>query len=540
MKRILFFATLLMLIVCSSANATLWVRNGNFFMRFFDLNEGNGLELVRYYNSVGYEKSIFGYGWGTTLGPKLYSINGMVTIEELSGGGKSHFIDKKVDTISSVVDRAIKSAEISGQGGDYAVKLKQYLLQDLNSLFEFAKKHGLYGYVPKEGAQLSCIERSAEKLTKIRGGYAREKVDSTVDLFDDSGRIVRQKMKSGRFFVYTYDQRGNLDSIKDQLGRWMKFYFSDQGLLQKIVLFNNKITEYKYNDKGDLIEARDTAGHVYTYKYNNYHKLTEVVLPSEKGTSAVSRIIVRYQDNTGRAIYQKTEDGWETFLEFSEDKDKNQNYESVNVIKKFGKQAFSEKYEYWKRPRPDGSFYDYKIRETAANGKQKTTVYTMCCSTPLVISDGDKITRFEYNAKGLLNKKVYPDGRIIEVKYDSKDRVESVLNNGVAYKFGYNQLSQLSMAGTKMFSFAMEYDGNGNLSKIQDSRGYSFGLKYDQKGRLSELVSKYGSLVFNYKYSSEEPEITTKGNVSEKAWEIRRVYQDYIDTVMVYSLTTLM
>ncbi len=539
MKRIMLGILVLFLLVCSNAESTIWIRNGNFFMRFYDINEGNNFEFVRYYNSVGYDKGLFGYGWGTTLGPKLYSINGMVTIEELSGGGRSRFIDKKKDTISSVVDRAVKSARIEGQSADYSVKLKKALLQDLDSLFDFTQKHGLFGYVPKEGTVLDCVERVGERIKKIKGGYIREKVDGTLDHFDDSGRILRQKMKSGRSLVYAYNQKGQLDSIKDQLGRWMKFYFADKGLLQKIVLFNNKITEYKYDDKGDLVEARDSAGNVYSYKYNNYHKLIEATMPPVSKGGAYRRIVVRYEGNTGRAVYQKTEDGWETYLEFSSDKDKNQNYESVSVIKRFGKEAFSEKYEYWKRPRADGSFYDYKIRETASTGRQKTTVYTMCCATPLVIDDNGKITRFEYNTKGMLSKKVFPEGRIIEVKYDDKDRVASVINNGVLYKFGYNDLSQLSYAGTKNLAFNMEYDGNGNLYKISDNKGYRFDIKYDQKGRISELVSKYGSLLFNYSYASDEPEIVAKGSVAEKAWEIRRVYQDYIDTIMVYSLIDL-
>lgn len=537
MKRILFIVLTATILFAPQAYSTVWIRNGNFFMRFYDINEGNGFELVRYYNSVSYDKGVFGYGWGTTLGPKLHSINGMVTIEELSGGGRSHFIDKKKDTISSVVDRLVKSIEVEGQDASYEAKLKERLLQDMEVLFDFAKKNGLGGYVHKEGSQMECIERVGEKLKKIKGGYIREKIDGTSDYFDESGKIVRQKMRSGRYLIYSYNQRGLLDSIKDQLGRWMKFYFNSSGLIEKVVLFNGKVSEYQYDAKGDLISSKDTSGQSYSFKYNNYHKLVEVTLPSKTGK--YSRILVRYEGNTGRAVYQKTEDGWETYLEFSDDKEGNQNYSSVGVIKKFGKEVFSEKYEFWKRPRPDGSYYDYKVRETAADGKQKTTVYTMCCSTPLVVDDNGKITRFEYNAEGMLSKKVFPDGRIIQVKYDSSDRVDTVINNGLSYKFAYNSLGQLIYAGTKVLNFKMEYDGNGQLSKISDNRGYDFGLRYDQKGRLSELVSKYGTLVMSYAYGSDEPEVSAKGLASEKAWEIRRVYQDYLDTVMVYSLIEL-
>ncbi len=537
MKKIRSLLVSILILCSASVSASIWIKNGNFFMRFYDANEGNGLELVRFYNSIGSDKGMFGYGWGTILTPRLVSINGMIMIEELSGGGKSHFIDKKKDTIASVVDKLVKAIPSKGMDAAYSEKIKENLLSNTDFVFELANKNALDGYVHQEGTEMECIERVGEKIKKVKGGYIRLKVDGNADYFDNTGKMIRQKMKSGRYFVYSYNQRGNIDTIKDQLGRWMKFYFSNDGLLQKIVLFNNKVAEYKYDNKGDLIESKDTAGQTYTYKYNNYHKLVEVGLPSKTGKS--SRIIVRYEGSTGRAVYQKTEDGWETFVEYSEDKEKNQNYSAVSLIKKFGKEVYSEKYEFWKRPRPDGSFYDYKVRETASNGKQKTTVYTMCCGTPLMIDDDGVITRFEYNPKGLLSKKVFPEGRIIEVGYDNKDRVSYVLNNGTAYRFDYNELDQLVVAKTAKVSFQMSYDGNGNLSKISDNRGNVFSLKYDQKGRLSELVSKYGSLALNYRYGSDEPEVTAKGNVSEKVWEIRRVYQDYLDTVMVYSLIDL-
>ncbi|MEI6079343.1 MAG: hypothetical protein WCQ53_01730, partial [bacterium] len=439
--------------------------------------------------------------------------------------------------LGKLADKIIDLASAGGgeASPEFKFKLKKKLLQDPMLLFEFAKKYNLEGK-PAEGSVLTCIERGDEVIKKVRGGYLRTRNDGTMDEFDNDGKILRQKFLSGRFLMFSYAPNGALQSVRDQLGRWMKFYINEKGLLDRVQMSNNKFSTYKYDDRDDLIEATDSNGGRYKYTYNSYHKMTEFVMYPAAGGDA-QKWSMKYEGDTGRIVYQKTPDGWETYTEYSSDEGKNQYYESVNVVKRFGNEVASDKYEFWKRPKPDGTMYTYKMRQLTGNN-EKIVTYTMCCSTPLVINDNGKVTRFEYDKSGFLKKKVFSDGRIVEVRYDNGGRIEYIINNGRPYRFKYNDKGQMVFAGSDVVKFKLDYDGNGNVAKITDSKANTFVLKYDEKARLNEIVSKYGSLLLSYG-TDGSPKITSSGNVKEKLAGIRRAYQDYLDLMMVFRLIDL-
>ncbi|MCX6113117.1 MAG: hypothetical protein NTY22_07565 [Proteobacteria bacterium] len=515
--------------------STVWVKNGDFSLDFTDVNEGDNFNLVRYYNSMGFSKSFFGYGWGTTLGTRLESVAGVfVMIEEVPGGGRSHYVLNR--DLGKLADKIISLANPGGTDPQYNFKLKKKLLQDTMLLFEFAKEYKLEGN-PSDGAVLVCLERPHETVKKVRDGYIRAKDNGNVDEFDNDGKILRRKFQSGRFLIFSYSPNGNIQSVRDQLGRSIKFYVNDKGFLEKIQVNGNKFAFYKYDDRGDLVESTDVEGHTFKYKYNSYHKMIEFNSLPKKYGEQTQQWIMKYDGDTGRIIYQKTPDGWEAYTEYSSDENKNQYYESVNVVKRFGNEVASEKYEFWKRPKPDGSPYTYKMREVIGNN-EKITTYTMCCGTPLVINDNGKVTRFEYDKNGLLKKKVLSEGRIVEVRYDNKSRIEYIINNGRPNRFKYNDKGQVIFAGNNLIKFKLDYDSNGHVSKIVDNKGNVFGLKYDEKARLSEIASKYGSLLMTYD-TDGNPKITNRGTSEEKLSKIRKAYQEYIDLMMVFNLLDL-
>jgi hypothetical protein len=166
-----FFIFVLLILFSSPVFSTVWVRNGNFSVDFTDANEGNGFELTRYYNSLGFSKSFFGYGWGTTIGARLGSVAGtLVMIEEIPGGGRSHYVLNK--DLGKLADKIIALSKVSAENPDFKSKLKNKLLQDTMLLFEFAKKYKIEG-MPAEGSVLECLERTDETLKKIKGGYVR-------------------------------------------------------------------------------------------------------------------------------------------------------------------------------------------------------------------------------------------------------------------------------------------------------------------------------------------------------------------------------
>lgn len=532
MKR--YFIVVGLILFSGSLFPSVWLSNGNFSLSFTDVNEGNNLVFNRYYNSLGPSKGLFGYGWGSQMEGHLYIVAGpLVMIEEAPSGGRSHYIDKKNDTLSSIADKLLKLSNSMSNGKEYYNKLKENLLRDATLLYEHARRHNFTGKVA-EGTVLECLERPDEKIKRTSNGYIRYRSDGGIDEFDNNGRIIKKTFTEGRFLSFSYDGNGALQTIRDSLGRSMRLYVNGKGFLDKVVLYNSKVASYSYDDLGNLVESTDTNGKNYKYKYDSYHRLIELTL-MDSADKKPSKWLVSYDTNTGKAIYQKTPDGWETFTEYTSDKSKSDYYDTVSVIKRYANEVISEKYEMWRRPKPDGSLYVYKTREKIGN-KVKTSTLTMCCSTPLVVNDNGKITRYEYNEKGRLKKKVSSNGRILSITYDDKDRVTSIINNGSPYKFKYNEKSQMVFAANNVVKFKMDYNGNGDLSNIYDDKGNKFDIKYDEFARINEISTKYGSMLLTYDRDGNPVKMDTKGMTMDKFANVQKAYQDYLDLMSVFKL----
>jgi len=534
MKKIIV-AVILMLTPLSGFS-TLWLLNGNFSLRYTDVDEGNNFELERFYNSLSISKGAFGYGWGSHFETRLSVVDGpFVMIEEVPGGGRSHYIAKGSASLSQLADKYLKATNAINNGKDYVNRLRTTLLKEPTLLFEYAKRYKIFGTV-KEGTVLECVERAGEILKKIKGGYTRIGSDGVTDQFDSEGRIIKRIAKTGRGFVFSYTANGKLQTVRDSLGRSMNFFFNAKGFIERVSLYNGKAAMYSYDDNDNLSQSTDSGGNTYKYKYDSYHRVIEITLPSGMAGAKTQKWNIGYDTETGKVIYQKTPQGWEIFTEYANDKSKNQYYESVSIVKKFGNEVISEKYEFWKRPDPEGSLYTYKTRQKIGK-KEKTVTYTMCCGTPLVVNENGKITRFEYNKDGKLKKKVLPDGRIVDVKYEDKKHVSSIINNGDPYVFKYNDKDQITLAASRDLKFKLSYDGNGNVANIVDNKNNSFSFKYDERGKLKEVSSKDAAMVVQYA-DNGAPIVMPKdkNDDTDKLWSIRKIYLDYIEMMSVFGL----
>lgn len=531
--RILF----LLLLLPFSAFAVVSVQNGNYSESFYDASEGGHLELGRHYNSQSFTGGIFGYGWGSLMETRLTSVNGMlVMVEEIPGGGRSHYIPEKNKNMSVVVDKIIQAVkkDKQKQSDMYYAKLKSTLLSDMTVLIEFAKRYRLQAPVP-EGTTLRCVEKPHESMRKTSAGYIRTRPANGVkERFDNDGKLLYREFQNGDHLKLSYNKYGVLEGVTDNLGRYIKFYINDKGLLEKAVLYNKKAAIYKYDDRGDLVESRDVDNNQYRYKYDTYHNLVELLsVPKNKGDKP-QQTLMKYDVNRDKIVYQKTPDGWETFIEYSDNDAGSEYYEAIGVIRKFGREVHSEKYEYWKRPKPDGTRYVYKTKEKIGNS-DKTIIYTMCCNTPLVVNENGKVTRYEYDKNGRLRKKVFPSGRIINVKYDGRGYISHIINNGSPYVFGYDEKGNIIFAGTKEVKFKIKYDRLGRVSSIYDNKKRAFAYRYDDKNRIIRIKSKDGVIAINPE-AEGEGRFMAKGAAKDPAWEIRKVYQDYTDVMSIFRM----
>jgi YD repeat-containing protein len=531
MNRFLFLIFILLLPLMD-AGAKISTDNGNFYLVISDVNEDGHFELLRYYNSVGYNESgMFGYGWGSTFESRITSVGGIVAVEETPGGGKSFYLPKDKGEVAGAVNMVMSAVIKEPEKHDkvYLDKLKKSLSEDSILLLEFAKKYGIKSK-PAAGAVFTSRERPGEYVKKTPTGYVRFRNSGDKDEYDNEGKLVRLTYASGEAFRFAYNTSGRLTELKDLKGRGMKFTFNENKLVTKIALNNGKTCEYRYSDRGDLLSSRDENGLVFTYEYDNYHNMTLLDQPPERRGETPPRTIVKYDIAKDKVVYAKSPEGLETFYEYFTDE--GDYYHKTKVIKKFNNAVDAEQYETWERPRPDGSKYVYKMKET--RGKDvKTAVYTQCCGTPLMLDYNGKVSRFEYDEKGRLKKKVFPDGRILDVRYGPKGFVDKIINNGEPYIFKYDSAGRIVFAGMRKIKFKVDYDKQGRVRIIKDNLNRSFGFVYDTEGRISRLTSKKGDISMKYDSSGN---LEIKDDGEDKLWEIRRAYQQYIEIMAVIAL----
>lgn len=510
-------------LILFNINSAIWVQNGNFSLSFNDGNLDKEFSLSRNYNSLSSSKGYFGYNWGTAFESRINVISkSMLMIEEIPGGARTHFVPK--DSLEKALDEIINSVLEKKQSPEYVKELKDKLAQNRFIIFDFIKGKDLG--TPAVGTIMYALEQSDERLKVLKNGYIRERNDGITETFNKNGNLIKRTYQSGYYIRFEYDTSNRLRSVVDASGKKIDFYFNQNDLIVKAVFNNNKTASYTYDGSYNLISSIDTEGNKYNYNYDSYHRMVE---HEEVLKNKSNKWIIKYDNKTGRVRYQKEPNEFETFISYSKDSGLKGSYEVIEVTKKYINQVVSEKYEYWRRPKPDGTMYDYKIREKRP-GFDKTVTYTMCCNTPLVVTENGQTTYFEYNQKGRLVKKVFPDSRSILIKYDEKDNLSYISNNGVIHHFKYNDKKQIVFAATKDIKFKISYDKVGRVSEVQDDRSNHFKLTYDESGNLKALSSKYG--IITIEGSSVKASSGAKENISK----IRNAYQEYVDIMMVFTL----
>ena len=530
-KKISFFIIFITIVFSiKSLNALVHVKTGNLTLAFYDINEGNGLSVERYFNSKGISRGMFGYGWGSTLEPKLTNIAGvMIMIEEAPSGKRSYYLTNKT-SLSKIADRLISISEKkNGQKMKPKKKAnwKTEMLKDIHLFAEVAKRLNYKSKI-KINTVFHSTESPHEYIKKLpNGSFVRYLDQGGKDNFNEQGLRTKEFLLGGIVRKYHYSQ-GKLTKIQDTLGRYLKFEINNNGLVEKIKTFNGHQSSYKYNKKGFLVEVIDAKGAKYKFKYDALKNLVlaDIPIPFDSAKSGIWKM--RY-DSKDRLIYRESPDGWETHYAFNDGDGRNETYKSIEVITRLGKKAKSEKYEYWERKRSDNLKYLYKTRYTKERYK-KTQTYTKCCGTPLVINDNGKITRYKYK-NGKLTKKVFPNGRILKIVYNKKGLPSKIINDKTVFKYKYDKKKRMIFAGNKYRSFKMKYDNLNSVVEIADNKSRKLGFDYNERKRLIKIKTKDGSIEVKTLKTGEVKFISSNKKVEKSIDDVREIYQDYIDLI---------
>ena len=468
--------------------------NGNFevsYRDFFLPTAGLNIEVTRTYNSrSNYVRGYFGMGWSSEMEGYVSFDKKDVVYFEGGGGNVIRFIPAKGKT-------NLWTNNVFGQ-------------QSIRRLKE--------GYILKTPAAKDIV-------------------------FDNAGRLVKITDRNKNFYELVYNKANRPELIRDNLNNQIKIGWGTAGNFPRINLLEkgDLKARYKYSASGDLLNASGIDAVAYDYNYDDEHNLLKV----------------KYMDGSTREIgYNKARD-WVTSF-----KDRNgmltkYDYRSDNLDpeNKFGtvvstasadkKTNASARYWYEFRRRADGSRYNYRA-VSLIRGLASETIFTECCSTPMVISqwqaaepkkgessdtwmtarstDAKRSTFFEYYPDGLLKKKTAPDGIVTLLSYDPKtEKVASVERAGRKLAYHYDPRGNLAWAFDSADNRRLDltYDSLGRITILKEARNgpkkelRTVYFRYNPQGKPIEIKEKsaaaQGSIFISYNKEGEVLGITSAG-----------------------------
>jgi YD repeat-containing protein len=524
------FFILILTLLFNFSFSQIWVQNGNFSKAFVDGKVSKDFDLFRIYNSFTSTKGIFGYNWGSNFETKLEFIAGVISIEETPGGRKVLYIPKDKGSFDKIIEKVAIGSTEEKQSKDFCKKLKKELKNNLQLFITLAKKSNIKAKL-KKGTVLVSFGEDRGKVKVLSSGYIRKTNEGYLQEFNKDGLLVKMK-KDNISFRYTYDYKNRLKKVITSKGDTIKFIHNDSGFVTKVIFPGNRVSSYEYDKKGNLIESIDVKSDKYTYKYDSRHKMINLFY-HDKNSKKVKKWTLKYDAKTGRVTYQEDPRGFKTYLEYIKTENDKGTYKSVEVIKRKGSSVSSELYEYWRRKREDGTLYTYKIKEKK-KGYTREVTYNKY-QKPIIFNTNGKVTYYKYDGPRL-KEKIFPDGRVIKLKYDKKDRITTLKNNKEIFKFKYNDKNQITYAENEGLKFKIYYNSKNKISKIIDNKKHNFTFSYDNKGNLNKISSlRYGSILINNS-KDHEKKFNYLGKTKENSKKIRKLYKRYMDVLMIFTL----
>ena len=314
----------------------------------------------------------------------------------------------------------------------------------------------------------------------------------------------------------SYDDRGNIDEIIDELGNTNKYSYDDLNRVTSTVDANGNLEKFAYNARNELTESINPLGDTRTLEYNESGKLTHVV----------------------------DYDGNEEFTEYNE-----LNKVSAYVYKDGSRTEYyyNEMWQIDQIKDPTGAnilcLYDAEGNLTNVVDASYSTIrysYDSCGNITKVRDQEGYVTKYTYDKMNRMTSAVMADGSTEYYEYDAFGN-ETKFTDAL----GSEWINEYDLAGQKIKSInptgvdtVYTYDLRGNLIE-ERSAGKSIRYSYDAAGRLTEIIDAAG-VATSFSYDNNGNLLSRKVGDVEKSFEydsMNRVTKEFIAGALTASYT---
>jgi RHS repeat-associated protein len=378
----------------------------------------------------------------------------------------------------------------------------------------------------------------------------------TAYTYDADNQLTKVTRGDGSTLKSTYDGDGNLLSEADGANNITNYTYDKLDHLASSTDALNRTTSYTYDAPGELLYVTDPLGRTTSYSYDPAQEPSGISY-SDGGTPSVSfgydpagRRTSMY-DGTGASAYTydalgrltQTTDGHGDSTSFAYDLANNQTsitYPNGKIVKR--------------------TFDSANRTATIADWLANTTTFAYdadsdltSISFPTSTHNTDK--QFYDNAGHLKTVTMLAGTKTsasLTYVRDLNDQVASDTPTGLpgaAQSFTYDKLNQLTLAGTKAYSYdaadnattlagltplvydaanelkqtpaaAYTYDGVGERATVQPTTGSGATFGYDQAARLTAFTKGAATTTYAYDGDGLRAAKTTGGSTANFAWDL--------------------
>ena len=266
-------------------------------------------------------------------------------------------------------------------------------------------------------------------------------------------------------YVYTYDDDGNLTSVKNPDGTTTTYtYVEGTSDVASITMPGGGQYSYTYNDNHQLTRSVTATGLQTDYGYDAYGNSTSVTIRPQNDTGAAIRSDSAYTADGN--MLASTTGGDRNTVTYSNDTDRS----LVTAVTDAKNAATSYSYDSMRR----------QTGVTGADGSSVSSVYADDYLTSLSHSGGDSSTtyNFSYGVAGLSTAvKIGETWTLVSNSYNTGawTLAQQLYGNGLWWKYDYD---------------AQTDDLLRRYTNLSDSTGTGYAYTYDSRGQISKIEKK--------------------------------------------------
>jgi len=394
-------------------------------------------------------------------------------------------------TLTYDVRQRLKTRTVGGElttyDYDLAGQLTKVTLPDGSFLsYTYDGAHRLTGLQDNLGNKIGyTLDAMGNRTLEEVRDPANALAQTRSRVFSNLNRLFQEIGASSQTTEYTYDDQGNVLTVKDPLNRITTSQYDALNRLKQVTSPSpiSAVTQYGYDGRDQLVTVTDPRSLVTGYTVNGLGNLTQEASPDTGTTTSTHDLAGNLLTQTD-AKSQTTTYAYDaldrvTSITFHDGSKQNYTYDAgTNGIGRMT--GIAELNPSLVTIAQIAYGYDQKGRVTSETRTINAVAYT---------------TAYRYDASGRLDRITYPSGRTVDYTFDSLGRISAVNTtpSGGSAQAIASSITYHPFGGVKGFTFgnsqiyARTYDQDGRIATYTlAGTGYTMG--YDVASRISFIT----------------------------------------------------